>query len=51
MGNDWDAAGSAEFQNFLDDLNFIDLPILGKRFTWFRPDGTAISSLPVPHSG
>lgn len=31
------------FQEFIEDINLIDLPILGNRFTWFQFDGLAMS--------
>lgn len=33
------------FQAFIDDMNLIDLSVLGKHFTWFKPDGTAMSRI------
>lgn len=45
LRNNWDALKCVEFQNFIDDLNLIDLPMLGKRFTWFKPDGSEMSRL------
>lgn len=36
---------SREFQDFIDDLTLIDLPVLGNRFTWFKHDGNAMSRL------
>lgn len=36
---------NVEFQSFIDELDLIDLPVLGKKFTWFRPDGSAMSRL------
>lgn len=35
----------SDFLEFIDDINVIDLPVLGNRFTWFKPDGTTISIL------
>lgn len=34
-----------EFQEFINDLDIIDLPVLGNRFTWFKADGSAMSRL------
>lgn len=45
ISSNWDVSECVEFQSFIDDLNLIDLPMLGKRFTWFKPDGTAMSRL------
>lgn len=38
-------ADNDKFQSFIDELDLIDLPVLGKRFTWLRSDGSAISRL------
>jgi hypothetical protein len=35
----------AAFNTFLDDLGLIDLPLLGRCFTWFHPNGIAMSRL------
>lgn len=46
-GSSWGniKAESNALQDFIDDLNLIDLPVLGNRFTWFKHDGTAMSRL------
>lgn len=33
------------FQQLINDLNLVDLPVLGKEFTWFKLDGSAMSRL------
>lgn len=33
------------FKEFIDDMKLIDLPVLGKLFTWFKPDGSAMSRI------
>lgn len=43
--NNWDNNECTEFQSFIDELDLIDLPMLGKRFNWFKPDGSAMSRL------
>ncbi|TYI19650.1 hypothetical protein ES332_A07G179200v1, partial [Gossypium tomentosum] len=30
--------GSKEFDEFIDRLKLVDLPLIGKKFTWFGPD-------------
>ncbi|MCH94158.1 LINE-1 reverse transcriptase like, partial [Trifolium medium] len=35
----------AEFDRFLEDLELVDLPLIGRRFTWFHPNGIAMSRL------
>jgi hypothetical protein len=34
-----------EFGEFLDALEVIDMPLIGRRFTWFHPNGTTMSRL------
>ncbi|XP_057432617.1 uncharacterized protein LOC130725399 [Lotus japonicus] len=34
-----------EFNSFIDDAELLDLPLVGRRFTWFRPNGQAMSRL------
>lgn len=34
-----------EFNKFIDELNVIDLLVLGKRFTWFKSDGFTMSRI------
>ncbi|XP_068466684.1 uncharacterized protein [Phaseolus vulgaris] len=31
------------FNSFIDYMSLLDLPLVGKNYTWFRPDGTAKS--------
>jgi hypothetical protein len=33
------------FREFVEDLNLIDLPLLGRRFTWFHSNGISMSRL------
>jgi len=33
------------FNSFIDSNFFLDLPLVGKKFTWFKPDGTAKSRI------
>jgi len=37
--------GVSTFNNFVDDSDFIDLPLIGRRFTWYRGDGLSMSRL------
>ncbi|KAL4385576.1 hypothetical protein GQ457_15G025080 [Hibiscus cannabinus] len=32
-------AGSTMFNRFIEDCELVDLPLLGKKFTWFGPNG------------
>lgn len=32
-----------EFTSFAADMELLDLPLLGRKFTWYRSDGTAMS--------
>jgi hypothetical protein len=34
-----------EFDQFLEDLELVDMPLLGRRFTWFHPNGVSMSRL------
>ncbi|WJX17552.1 hypothetical protein P8452_07455 [Trifolium repens] len=34
-----------EFGSFLEDLELVDLNLLGRRFTWYQPNGRAMSRL------
>ncbi|MCH80895.1 LINE-1 reverse transcriptase like, partial [Trifolium medium] len=34
-----------EFQNFMEDLELVDLPLLGRRFTWYHANGRAMSRI------
>ncbi|MCH91026.1 endonuclease/exonuclease/phosphatase family protein, partial [Trifolium medium] len=35
----------AGFDTFLNSLELIDLPLIGRRFTWFHPNGVSMSRL------
>lgn len=45
LGNSFQNSEFSDFQGFINDLNLIDLPLLGNRFTWSKPDGSAMSRL------
>lgn len=34
-----------EFRNFIEDLNWVDVPSIGGIFTWFNGDGSSMSRL------
>jgi hypothetical protein len=34
-----------EFSNFCDAMELVDIPVMGKKFTWFSSDGSAMSRL------
>ncbi|MCI29787.1 hypothetical protein A2U01_0050996, partial [Trifolium medium] len=34
-----------EFSQFLEELELVDLPLIGRLFTWFHPNGTTMSRL------
>lgn len=34
-----------DFQNFVHDANLVDLPLVGRKYTWYRPNGTAMRRL------
>jgi hypothetical protein len=33
------------FDRFLNNLELIDMPLVGRRFTWLHPNGVAMSRL------
>lgn len=33
------------FNQFIEEMELIDLPLLGRKFTWYQPNGSAISRL------
>jgi hypothetical protein len=37
--------GSAAFNNMIDSNFFVDLPLRGRRFTWYRGDGRSMSRI------
>jgi hypothetical protein len=34
-----------EFNDFIDELELVDLPLIGRRFTWCHPNGISMSRL------
>jgi hypothetical protein len=34
-----------EFGEFLEALELVDMPLIGRRFTWFHPNGITMSRL------
>ena len=38
-------SGVASFNIFIDDNDFVDLPLIGRRLTWYRGDGRSMSRL------
>nr|KYP40877.1 hypothetical protein KK1_037764 [Cajanus cajan] len=34
-----------EFNSFIRDMELIDIPLVGKRYTWFKGDGSMMSRL------
>jgi hypothetical protein len=35
----------AVFDDFLNNLELVDMPLIGKRFMWFHPNGISLSRL------
>lgn len=33
---------TAFFNQFIEDMELVDLPVTGKKYTWIRPNGTSI---------
>lgn len=44
-GRHFDCAEMREFNNFILEVELEDIPLLGRKFTWYRPDETAMSKL------
>lgn len=36
-----------DFNTFIQNMELFEIPILGKRFTWFRPNGKAMSHIDI----
>ncbi|MCI41722.1 endonuclease/exonuclease/phosphatase family protein, partial [Trifolium medium] len=34
-----------DYVGFVEDMEVVDLPLLGRRFTWFHPSGRAMSRI------
>jgi hypothetical protein len=45
LGINSTSAELIEFRNFVSDMNLFDLPILGRRFTWFHSNGISMSQI------
>ncbi|PNX88182.1 cysteine-rich receptor-like protein kinase [Trifolium pratense] len=39
------SAERRDFKQFIEDMDVVDLPVSGKRFTWFSADGRSMSRL------
>jgi hypothetical protein len=39
------SAEIAEFRDFVNDMELIDLPVLGRQFTWAHPNGVSMSRI------
>lgn len=37
--------GYIEFSNFIFEMDLLDIPLIGRSFTWYRPFGVAVSLL------
>lgn len=38
---------SAEFNEFIEGMEMLDIPLIGRRFTWVRPNGSQMSRLDI----
>jgi hypothetical protein len=48
LGLNLDEGRSSEmavFDDFLNNLELVDMPLIGKRFMWFHPNGISLSRL------
>ncbi|MCI32380.1 hypothetical protein A2U01_0053593, partial [Trifolium medium] len=46
--DNWSGAHSTEmvaFDGFLNNLELVDMPLIGRTFTWFHPNGVTMSRL------
>lgn len=34
-----------DFRNFIEEAELVDLPMVGRKYTWVRPNGSAMSRL------
>lgn len=34
-----------EFEDFIDDMGLVNIPLIGRKFTWHRANGTSMSRL------
>lgn len=41
----WDGNDISRFNNFIEFNNLVDLNLVGRMFTWYRPDGSCESKL------
>ncbi|GKV19324.1 hypothetical protein SLEP1_g29604 [Rubroshorea leprosula] len=44
-GRSYDAAEAREFNKFIIEAGVEDIPLTGRKFTWYKADGTAMSRL------
>lgn len=44
-GKHFDETAMREFNNFIFEAGLEDLPMVGRRYTWYKADGTAMSRL------
>ncbi|CAL0333597.1 unnamed protein product [Lupinus luteus] len=45
VGSHFDRRVSSEFAHFVEDMDLLDLPLAGSKFTWFVSNGSAMSRL------
>ncbi|MCI74090.1 endonuclease/exonuclease/phosphatase family protein, partial [Trifolium medium] len=45
LGSNVPSAELIEFGNFVSDMGLVDLPVLGRRFTWFHSNGISMSRI------
>ncbi|KAL8535590.1 hypothetical protein ACS0TY_011283 [Phlomoides rotata] len=41
----WDIGEMERFNNFIEGSDLVEIQLVGRRFTWYRPDGTCKSKL------
>jgi hypothetical protein len=45
VSSDTRSAEVGAFRTFLDEIDLVDLPILGRRYTWYKLDGSTMSRI------
>lgn len=45
LSNNFSSFELAEFHEFIDTMELLDVPMLGNKFTWFKADENTLSQL------
>ncbi|GKU93781.1 hypothetical protein SLEP1_g7347 [Rubroshorea leprosula] len=44
-GKTYDTSDMCKFNNFISETGLLEIPLKGRKFTWYKPDGSAMSKL------